>query len=108
MKLTKDGKNIKADLDIKQLIKDTENMKCYCGSETFMQLFNLRYVSPFLTGVSTGATLHLSIFACAKCGQKYKEALPPDEIAALAKPQDSKLQTGPVEEKPDSRDKGQG
>lgn len=56
------------------------NMKCYCGSDIFTQVFNLKYISPILCGDPQGGTAHVFMWRCSLCGQLYPKATTADEI----------------------------
>lgn len=55
-------------------------MKCYCGSNQFLQSFNLFYISPILCGDPQGATATVFMYECKLCGQFYPKGLPKSEV----------------------------
>ena len=59
------------------------NMKCYCGSEIYTQIFNLKYVSPILCNDPKGQTIYVMFWRCALCGQLYDKSKTLAEIEAI-------------------------
>ena len=65
--------------------RNVPNMKCWCGSEVFLQLYNLKYLSPILVGDPAGASVVIMKWACLKCVLMgiptfYPGAIPQEEV----------------------------
>lgn len=88
-------KQININLDLSKI----ENMKCHCGSEIFIPIVNMKYLSPIQIGNPNGGQALIQKFLCARknCGQIYEKALPQIEIEKLynsQKSNDVKIKTG--------------
>ena len=59
------------------------NTKCYCGADIYIKVSNLKYISPILCGDPKGATVDVTFWACAFCGQLYPTALTAGQIANI-------------------------
>lgn len=57
-------------------IKDTKEVFCTCGSNTFQQFVNLREVSAILTKTGRNTVIPVAMICCAKCFKKFE----PSEI----------------------------
>ena len=85
-------------------------MECWCGSNKFIQVFELKYISSMLVGDPKGATVATAQWACLKCFTYYPCAIPQEEVekrrpkdddADIAiKPEDSKCHIEPEEKWP--------
>lgn len=56
------------------------DMKCWCGSDLFIRVRKLKYVSAFIVGDPKGATFEVFKFACVHCRTIYPSALPQSEV----------------------------
>jgi hypothetical protein len=53
-------------------LKDTEEVKCTCGSALFQQAISLRRVSALLTGTGKDEYVPVSIIVCMKCDTMFE------------------------------------
>ena len=65
--------------------RNIPNMKCWCGSEVFIQLHNLKFISPILVGDPEGASVVVMKWACLKCVMMgiptfYPGAIPQEDV----------------------------
>lgn len=64
----------------------TQTSGCICGKcehNTFTEQLLLRKVSKFVAGSPDDLHIPVPIFVCAKCGEIYSKALPPELKALL-------------------------
>jgi len=73
----------KKQFTLKVDLKDVGNMRCYCGSDIFLRIYNLKYLSPFLTGNPKPMTATIEYFRCILCGQVYQEAVEQKTVEKL-------------------------
>ena len=59
------------------------NMKCYCGCDIFVKVFNLKYLSPILVGNPKGGAVTVFQFQCILCKQLYPEAMPQGDVQKI-------------------------
>jgi hypothetical protein len=72
------------------------NMKCWCGSEVFIQVFNLKYLSPILVGDPKGGSVNIMQWSCLKCFTYYPAAMPQSEVEKRRPPMDdAEVKPGP-------------
>lgn len=53
-------------------IKDTEEVKCSCGSNLFQQAVSLRRVSALLTGTGRDEYVPVAVLTCLKCQKVFE------------------------------------
>jgi len=56
------------------------NMKCYCGADVFMKVFNLKYISPIMCSDPKGGTATVFMYQCILCKQLWPIATTQDEV----------------------------
>jgi DNA-directed RNA polymerase subunit RPC12/RpoP len=54
----------------------TDEIKCECGNNTFLEGMMLRKVSRFVIGSSQNAIIPISVMVCSKCGEILEETIP--------------------------------
>jgi len=57
-----------------------DNMKCWCGSQVFIQVHNLKFISPIMIGDPKGGTINVMQWACLKCMTYYPGAVPQEQV----------------------------
>jgi hypothetical protein len=64
---------------------DVQNMKCVCGSDIFITVQNLKYLSPFITGTAKPAGIKVEMNCCLGCGILYPAVMDQVEVEKYAK-----------------------
>ena len=57
-------------------LKNTEEVKCPCGCNTFAEGLMLRKVSRIVTGEARDGVMPIQCFYCVKCNEALEEFLP--------------------------------
>jgi len=60
------------DLDIQQMLKNSEAGQCECGSEEFELIYKLRRISPLFSPSKEEMVMPLEHYRCANCGKLFK------------------------------------
>ena len=68
---------------IKVDLSKIPNMKCYCGADVFIQVFNLKYISPLMCADPKGGTATIFMYQCLLCKQLWSASTTQDEVNKL-------------------------
>jgi hypothetical protein len=70
-------------VDVNQL----ENVKCACGNQIFMNLYQLKHVSAFFTNTGKASGIEMKMYVCInpKCGLMFGGAIEQAEVKKLAR-----------------------
>jgi hypothetical protein len=53
-------------------LDDTKEYVCTCGSTLFTQAFNIREVSPLLTGTGNTEYIPVTVLVCERCKKSFE------------------------------------
>jgi len=67
---------------LKYSLKDTTEIKCDCGNNSFSENFLIRQLSRILTGAPKDSLVTIPVFSCSKCG-KILEQFIPEELKSV-------------------------
>lgn len=78
---------------IKVDLSKIDSMQCFCGCNVFIQIFNLKHLSPIMVGDPRGGSGYVSVFECKKCGYFWPKAASAEDVqkAYDALPSDQKV-----------------